>query len=109
MTFPPMELGSNYLRRNVPFQENNDKIGNMLKPYGEVYKCQNYYKKICKYINFNSSGDMIAWVKLKKNIHQSLFLKETLTSICVQYPNQLMSCKTEETMVTKHSAVTHTK
>ena len=69
MTFPPMELGSNYLRRNVPFQVNNDKIGNMLKSYGEVYKCQNYYKKTCKYINFNSSGDMIAWVKLKKIIH----------------------------------------
>ena len=67
-------------------------IIDMLQSYGEVFKCQNYYKIFGKYSNFNSSGDRVAWVKLDKHIPQSLMIKNTQTNIYVNYPNQPMSC-----------------
>ena len=76
----------------VPFQVSNDMIAKILQCYGDVYKCTNYYKKFGKYRDFKSSGDRIAWVKLKKHIPQSILLKNTQTDINVQYTNQPMSC-----------------
>ena len=78
----------------VPFQVSNKMLTNMLESYGEVYKCQNYYKIFGKYSKFNSSGDRIAWVKLDKHIPQSLMLTDTQTTIDVRYPNQPLSCHT---------------
>ena len=76
----------------VPFQVSNDMIKNVLQKYGEVYKVQNYYKTFGKYRNFKRSGFRIARVKLRNHIPQSLLIKQTQTTINVQYQTQPASC-----------------
>ena len=76
----------------VPFEVTNDMLTIMLQKYGNVYKCQNYYKTFGKYRQLNKSGDRIVWMKLKEQIPQSLQINQTQMTIYVQYPNQPMSC-----------------
>ena len=48
----------------VPFRISNDKLTSVLLKYGEVYKCQNYYRSFGKYRKLNKTGDRIAWMKI---------------------------------------------
>ena len=76
----------------VPFQVSNDMIKKVLQKYGEVYKVQNYYKTFGKYRNFKRSGFRIAQVKLRDHIPQSILLKQTQSTINVQYQIQPDTC-----------------
>ena len=76
----------------VPFNINNDMLKMMLQSYGDVYKCQNYFRKFGDYSNLNKTGDRVVWMKLKKQIPQSLRINKTEMNIYVKYSNQPMTC-----------------
>ena len=76
----------------VPFMIENNMLKIILQQYGEIYKCQNYYRKFGKYSKLNKTGDRIVWMKLYDQIPQKLNIKKTEMTINVQYENQPMSC-----------------
>ena len=86
-------LGTRVDLSRVPFSINNDLLKIILGKYGEVYKCQNYYRKFGKYTKLNNSGDRIVWMKLNEHIPQSLKIKHTeMSCMYVQYPDQPKTC-----------------
>ena len=77
---------------NVPFAISNDHLKSLFQKYGDIYKCQNYYRKFGKYSNLKKTGDRIVWMELKEQIPQTLKIKRTESAMNVQYPDQLRSC-----------------
>lgn len=76
----------------VPFEISNEILTNMLKKFGDVYKCQSYYRRFGKYTSFNTSGKRIAWMKINDHIPQSLKINQTQTTMDVSYQDQPYSC-----------------
>ena len=77
----------------VPFSISNQQLSGMLSKYGEVYKCQNYYRTFWRYSNLNSTGDRILWMKLREHIPQSINIRKTeISSLYVKYQKQPLSC-----------------
>ena len=85
-------LGTRVEISRVPFMVTNNMLSTMLREYGDVYKCQNFYRSFGKYRNLRKSGDRIVWIKLNKHIPQQLHIDKTQMTIHVYYPNQPMSC-----------------
>ena len=77
---------------NVPFAISNDHLKSLFQKYGDIYKCQNYYRKFGKYSNLKKTGDRIVWMELKEQIPQTLKIKRTESAMYVQYPDQPRSC-----------------
>ena len=76
----------------VPFEISNDTLTHMLERFGDVYKCQSYFRQFGKYSKFNKSGKRRVWMKIKEQIPQSLTINQTQTTINVEYLNQPMTC-----------------
>ena len=72
----------------VPFEVNNDMLCDMLSKYGEVHKCQDYFKKYGKYKELKGSGNRIAWITLKEQIPQSININQIQNNVFVKYPKQ---------------------
>ena len=72
---------------NVPFAISNDHLKSLFQKYGDIYKCQNYYRKFGKYSNLKKTGDRIVWMELKEQIPQTLKIKRTESAMYVQYPD----------------------
>ena len=77
---------------SVPFSISNVQLSGMLRKYGEIYKCQNYYRTFGKYSKLNKTGDRIIWMNLHGNIPQQLNINKTQMIIHVHYNAQPMSC-----------------
>ena len=76
----------------VPFEIDNEVLKSMLENFGDIYKCQTYYRKFGKYNKFSSSGKRVVWMNIKEHIPQSLTINQTKTTINVRYQNQPWSC-----------------
>ena len=76
----------------VPLNLDNDVLTQILQKYGEVEKCQNYFRKFGKYCKLKKSGDRIAWMQLTQMIPQSLYIKHIENFIYVKHPNQQFTC-----------------
>ena len=76
----------------VPFEIDNEVVKSMLRKFGDIYKCQTYYRKFGKYTKFSSSGKRVVWMNIKEHIPQSLTINQTKTTINVSYQNQPWSC-----------------
>ena len=77
----------------VPFAIDNNMLKIILQKYGEIYKCQNYYRKFGKYNELDKTGDRIVWMKPFSHIPQQLEFKNSENIyINVKYENQPMSC-----------------
>ena len=77
----------------VPFAIDNNMLKIILENYGEIYKCQNYYRKFGKYSELDKTGDRIVWMKPFDHIPQKLEFKNSENIyINVKYENQPMSC-----------------
>ena len=78
----------------VPFEIDNKMLSNMLQKFGDIYKCQSYFRKYGKYNKFTKSGKRVIWMNIKEHIPQSITLNLTKTTINVHYQFQPWSCNT---------------
>ena len=77
----------------VPFAIDNNMLKIILEKYGEIYKCQNYYRKFGKYSELDKTGDRIVWMKPFDHIPQQLEFKNSgNVYMKVKYENQPISC-----------------
>ena len=76
----------------VPFEIENNELSNMLRKFGDVSKCQSYFRQYGKYSKFSKSGKRRVWMNLKDHIPQTLTINQTQTTINVEYNNQPSSC-----------------
>ena len=76
----------------MPFEIDNEILKLMLQRYGEVYKCQNYFRKFGKYKELKKTGVRIIWMKINEHIPESLKIKQTQINMYVCYQNQLKTC-----------------
>ena len=67
-------------------------LESMVQHFGDIYKCQTYYRKFGKYNKFSSSGKRVVWMNIKEHIPQILTINQTKTTINVNYQNQPWSC-----------------
>ena len=67
----------------VPFSITNKQLSGMLRKYGEIYKCQNYYRTFDRYNKLKSTGNRIMWMKLHDHIPQSLNIKKRKLVACL--------------------------
>ena len=76
----------------VPFELNNEKLSQLLQRYGDVEKCQSYYRIYGNYTKCTISGHRIAWIDLKTHIPQTLHINQINNFINIKYPNQSFTC-----------------
>ena len=77
----------------VPFSVSNQNLSGMFSKFGEIYKCQNYYRTFGRYSKLNRTGDRIIWMRLSEHIPQSLNIRKTeISSLYVTYQKQPLSC-----------------
>ena len=76
----------------VPFDVSNEMLTTILASYGDVLKCQTYFRKYGKYDKCNKSGIRIAWMNIKSHIPSTINIKQINNFINVKYEEQPFSC-----------------
>ncbi|CAL4132724.1 unnamed protein product [Meganyctiphanes norvegica] len=76
----------------VPLEISNDTLIKVFQKFGEVEKCQFYFRKYGKYSKLEHTGERTVWMKLTQQVPQSIFIKQIQNYISVQYENQPFTC-----------------
>ena len=59
----------------VPFDVSNGMLTNILQTYGDVFKCQTYFRNYGKYTKCKKSGIRIVWMNIKTHIPCTINIK----------------------------------
>ena len=76
----------------VPFEFTNEMLSKVLSKYGDVIRCENYYRSYGKYSHCTETGDRVAWIILKTHIPCTIFIKQLDNFFNVTYDKQPFTC-----------------
>ena len=76
----------------VPFEVSNEMVTKILSPYGDVLKCQTYFRNYGKYNKCKKSGIRIAWMNITSHIPPTINIKQINNYINVKYEQQPFTC-----------------